>query len=524
MRSKLIILVVSLILCLSNLLGQSGEIPCGLSNMYRITVDKSPVFQRQNIQLRITEVNKKSASSLFDYQLFSDLSVNRLGNRLFDLDPRQVVVGQNINTNQLSLSGGVQRNFRSGLSAEAGITYSRIADNFPFNSFNEDVGSFYSDNATNVFVSIRQPLIRGKGRDITTANEAIADHNIESQGYNTSFVSSGEILNMAIRYWQYLGATESLEVYRLNQDRVEKVLDITNELIIGNKNPQSDILQIQADLKDKERQTIQARQQLFTTRQNLGLQVGLNTVDSDLIGVPTDKFPDIDDVPADLNLQTLLEMAHQNRSDIKSIKKSLDALSINIDVAENNTKPSLDVLATVNYGGVDGGNGLHQILSALGRSEGRNYQLGLGLSYLFPVNNNNAEANLLNSQLRYRDQEVLLNNQIRNIEVNVSVAYNNLLASIEAVKKSKQSLLYYEEVFENEQYKFQTGLTTLLNLILFQERLTFAQLDYIQSQQQFAIAISNLRFETGTIFFPTNIESSNQGTDFSKIFYSLPTN
>ncbi|MEM6379978.1 MAG: TolC family protein, partial [Bacteroidota bacterium] len=98
------------------------------------------------------------------------------------------------------------------------------------------------------------------------------------------------------------------------------------------------------------------------------------------------------------------------------------------------------------------------------------------------------------------------------------IAYNNLLNSVEAVKKSEQALRYYENVFENEQIKFQNGLTTLLNLILFQERLTFAQLDYIRNQQQFAIALSNLRYETGTIF---SSEVANSQFD-SAIFYSLP--
>jgi len=183
----------------------------------------------------------------------------------------------------------------------------------------------------------------------------------------------------------------------------------------------------------------------------------------------------------------------------------------------------LDITAFVTYGGTGTGNSLTRIFSALGQQEGRNYQAGIGLSYVFPVNNNAAEAALLSNQLQYADREIQIKNQIRNIELNVSIAYNNFLNSIEALKKSKQSLVYSEEVFQNEQFKFQTGLTTLLNLILFQERLTFAQLDYIQNQQQFAIAIANLRYETGTLFTHEQGTSQNTPVDL-EIFYSLPTN
>ncbi len=518
------LLLIALILNASVIgYSQSDEIECNLGTLYNLTVSKSPTLQRQNIQYKIAEVDKKSAASTFDYQLYSDLSVSRSGLNLFELDPRVALVGGQINTNNLSLSGGVQRTFRSGLRANAGVNYARIADNFPLNSFNEDVGSFFSDNSTSVSASVTQPLLKGRGRSITTANETTSQLAIENQQLNTTFIASGEIFNMAIGYWQYLTANEALEVYQINEARVSKVLEITNELVKADKKPASDLLQVQADLKDKERRTILAKQQLYAARQNLGRYIGLSTQESNLISLPKNDFPQIENIPSDLSLQNLLDLAYKNRTDLKAIKKSLEILSVYVDVAENNTKPQLDLTGSMAYGGVDAGNGVHRLLSALAQNEGRNYQVALGLSYLFPINNNYAEANLLNSQLLYTDQEIQLKNQLRNIEVNVSIAYNDLLNSIEAVKKSKQSLAYYENVFKNEQLKFQSGLTTLLNLILLQERLTFAQLDYIQNQQQFAIAISNLRYETGTMYKKDAYNFiSEEDSKKPEVFYSLP--
>ena len=365
--------------------------------------------------------------------------------------------------------------------------------------------------------------MRGRGRAFATANEKVADLGVESQKFNNTFTFSGELFNMAISYWQYLGASDALEIYRSNEARVAKVLDITNELVLADKKPKVDLLQIQADLKAQERQTIQAEQRLYAARQNLGRSIGLSTVESNLIGLPRNEFPKIENISKELNLQNLLDLAHQNRTDLKAIKKSLEILSVVVDVAGNNMKPQLDLSATLSYGGLDAGNGIHRFASALVQNEGRSFQVGVGISYLFPINNNNAEANLLSNQLRYTDQEIQLNNQLRNIKVNVSIAYNNLINSIAAVEKSKQSLDYYKEVFTNEQYKFQTGLTTLLNLILFQERLTFAQLDYIQNQQQFAIAISNLRFETGTIYSSDfQNDTLKDNSDNPEVFYTLP--
>ena len=520
--TRCVLLTILIYIGLLPVNAQSDRIQCDLVNLYQITITKSPTLQRQNIQYRISEVNKRSASSAFDYQLFSDLSLDRTGVNLFNLDPRSDIVGGRINTNRLTLSGGIQRGFRSGMTASAGMNYSRVGDNFPFNAYNENVGAFLSENNTSATVSIKQPLLRGRGRYITTANENAAGIEIESQQLNTQFIASGEVFNMVVGYWQYLSAERSLDVYRENEDRVRKVLNITEELIKADKKPSSELLQIQADLKDKERQTITARQRSYSARQNLGRTIGLSIGESELIGTPKNNFPKIEDVPDGLNLQSLLKIANQNRTDLKALKKSLDALSIYVDVAKNNTKPQLDLTASLTYGGTDAGNGPHRLFTALGQQEGRNYQAGLGVSYVFPIQNNFAEANLLSNQLQYSDREIQLKNQIRNIELNVSIAYNNLVNNIDAVKKSKQSLDYYTTVFENEQYKFQAGLTTLLNLILFQERLTFAQLDYINNQHQFANAINNLRYETGTIFSNSKDFTLKGNSGNPEIFYSLP--
>lgn len=498
---------------------QSDVISCDLTNLYQLTLSKNPNLERQNIQNRMAKLDQQSASSLFDYQIFSDFSINRSGLNLHYADPRRDLVGGQLKTNNLALSGGIQRVFRTGLRANASIQYARIGDNFPFNAYNEEIGAFMSNNQTSTSLSLTQPLLKGRGRYITTANEKVANIGIESQQHNTTFISSNEVYNMTLAYWQYLAATKSLEIYQGNQERVRQVLEITNELVKAEKKPMSDLLQIQADLKGKERQTVLARQQLYSARQNLGRQIGFTTIESQGIGQPENNFPAIDNIDITVKLEDFLAIAHEHRADLKAIRKSLEILEIQVDITNNNLKPQLDLTGIISYGGSDVGNGIDRFFTALGQQEGRNYQVGIRLKYLFPLQNNFAEAAQMNSQLQYNDQEILLNNQIRNIELNVSIAYNNFLNSIDALQKSKQALTYHEEVFENENFKFKNGLTTLLNLILFQERLTFAQLDFIQNQQQFAMAISNLRYETGTIFS----EKQNEQAVTLDLFYMLPS-
>ena len=186
-------------------------------------------------------------------------------------------------------------------------------------------------------------------------------------------------------------------------------------------------------------------------------------------------------------------------------------------LAENNKQAQVDLTGFVNYGGNTLGNGFGRAFSTFSQADGRNFGYGIGLNFSFPVNNNQAQGAYIQNQTALKDQEIANSNLQRNIDLNVSIALNNLSNSIQVLEKAKQSLDFYQEVYNNEQIKFKNGLTILLNLIQFQERLTFAELEYLSAKQQFAIAIINLRYETGTLLVGQGTSSINKS-----LFYTIP--
>lgn len=502
---------------------QSLPLRVDLPSLYQHTLSNSPTVQRQQIQNRIAETARQAARSQFDYVLLSDLNASRSGYNLLAPDPRRALVGSDIQTNDLSLSTNLQRSFRSGIRASIGLNYQRIADNYPLTVYNEEVGPFFGNNAVSTSFSIAQPLLRGRGRDVVTANETIAEKGSESQQDNAVFITSSQLLNTVSSYWQYLAASESLAAYQQNESRIRDLLDITEQLVAADKKPSGDLIQIRADLRDKERQTVLAQQFLFAARQNLGRSLGLSTTDSENIGPPESPFPKVEEQTETPPLSALLETAQRQRADLKALRILLEQQQTQLKLAKNNLKPQLDLRLFGTYGGSAMGNGVDRFFRALTNNEGRQVQIGAGLSFQFPLNNNLAEANLLQAQLQINDRQTLLSDQIRQIELNVSISYNNYLNSVQVVSKAQQSLENYKTVYANEQYKFQQGLTTLLNLILMQERLTFSELDYIQARQQYAIALAQLRFETGALFNSRNLAATGQVIDAS-LFYSLPDN
>ncbi|MEW7281267.1 TolC family protein [Aquimarina sp. 2201CG1-2-11] len=482
--------------------GQS-TIEGDLIQLSRLTFDKSPIIKRNELQIDNSEASFQIQRSTFDYQFSSGLSLSNKRDHLFTLDSRNVILGNDdiIETRNTGFSLALQRKFRTGLSANINVDYSQLADNFPIDRFNQNVGEFISNHTVSSTFSLTQPLLRGRGLKITTAQEKSASLQLESTQYNFELTSSFELLQMGVAYWQYLAAYKNLAVFKQNEERVGNVLRITKELVKADKKPAGDLIQIMADLANQERQTRVAEQNLHNARVNLSRAIGLDERESTQIGIPTNEFPTIDTSGFDENIAVdlFINLAKENRKDLKAFEKQLQALELRLDLAFNNRKPQLDLTGFVSYGGMNMGNGVQQAFNSVSNTEGRNYTVGARLNLSFPISNNLARGTFLQNKTAVTDQEIATNNLGRNIDLNVSIALNNLKNSVLILQKAEETLGYYQNVFANEQIKFQNGLTTLLNLILFQERLTFAQLEYLQAQQQFATAIINLRHETGTL-------------------------
>lgn len=496
-------------------------IPVDIVKLSEIALAKNPIIKRNLLNVINSEGSLQIQESAFDYQLVSVLSLRRNSLNLFEIDPRNEFINGQLKSKNTGVSVGLQKTFRSSLKAEISVDYTNANDNFPFNRFNQDVGAYFQDHTVSSIFSLTQPLLRGRGNRVATALERASQLNLESTNENVEFANSYELSQMGAFYWLYVAAYKRLKIYKENEARVRRVLEITQELVKADKRTEGDLVQVQADLANQERQTKLAEQTLYTAKLNLGRSIGLSEKESKQLANPTDEFPTIVEsgYTQDINKATFINIAQKNRKDILASKKSEEALELQLSLSENNKKPQLDLTGFVNYGGATMGNDLGRSLETFSQKEGSNIGYGISLNLTFPINNNLTKGIYVQNEVALNDQQLANENLQRNIDLNVSIALNNLESRVQVLEKAQQSLNFYQEVYNNEQIKFKNGLTILLNLIQFQERLTFAELEHLQAHHQFASAIINLRYETGTLF----VANKNGLAGISKdLFYTIP--
>ncbi len=497
-----------------------NTVPVDLAKLSKITLSKSPVVKQNILTVSRENGNLQVQKSAFDYRFNTGISLNNNALNLFEADPRNDLVNEQYKLKSSGANIGLQKTFRSSLMANLTVDYGMASDNLPFNNFSENVGAYMEDHNVSSTFSLTQPLLRGRGRTMVTALEETAKLNLESTDSNVQFANSFELYQMSSAYWQYLMSYKNLMIFHENEARVRRVLEITKELVNSDKRPAGDLAQVQADLANQERQTKTAEQTLYRAQLNLGRTIGLSKEDSKLIGDPLDEFPTIAASGYVENIQEaqIIAIAQHNRADIEATKKMEEALKLQLKFTENNIKPQLNLTGYLNYGGMSMGNGFNRAIESFYRKEGSNLGYGLSLNFAFPFSNHLAKGNLIQSKAALKDREIKTLDLQRNIELNVSIALNNLNNSVEVLGKAKEALKLYQEVYNNEQEKFKNGLTILLNLIQFQERLTFAELDYLRAQQQFAEAILNIRYETGTLL----MDKSKGASMGKEVFITIP--
>lgn len=501
MKYKIITLFFLLNLSNATIVNGQSKIDGNLIELSKVALEKSPVLKSNALTVKDAEADSQIQRGIFDYNLFANLSYQKDFYHLFRTDPRNQFLNKVLNSNNLELSSSLQKRLRTGQLIDFSIKYLYNNNNYPFNGFGQQINTYTGDYTGLLNLSITQPLLKGRGKSIITANEKATKIFIEVASENNEFFTSYEILKVGEAYWIYYAAFKSLEIYKSNEERVLSVLDMTEELVKADKKPASDLVQIKADLANQKKLTILAEQNFYNAKLNLGRVIGISDDEANLIGNPNDQFPIIEESGYNelADKEELIKIGLTNRKDLIASLKTTDALELFQKLAENYTKPQLDLTGFGFYGTASQGNGKTFQFDSLSNEEGRYLGAGAKLTFSFPLNNNNAKGNLAKNKIALSNQIIDNENLKRNISLNINSAYNNLEKSALALEQSRQAFLNYQEAFSNEQMKFKTGLTILLNVILFQERLTVSELDFIKAQQNYALAIINLRHETGTL-------------------------
>jgi outer membrane protein TolC len=426
-------------------------------------------------------------------------------------------------TNRHSPNFGVQRQFLTGTTATLGWNNSHILTNIP----RAEINPF---TTSNVNFQIQQRLLQGFGLAVNNRNIRIARNEITVADlvFRQQVIQTvSSVINL---YWDLVSFNEDVRVKKQALTLAEKLLsDNRKQVEIGTLAPieivraEAEVARTQQDLTISETVLLQQETLVKNALSRTGTSSPLL---AEARIVPTDsiRLPDEEKIEP---IQDLVAAALQKRPDIEQTRVSIENTKIGILGSKSALRPSLDLVGTLQNNGLAGAinsvpvpgitpeipfvrvanpsflGGYGSVLNQIFTRNYPDYSVALQLS--IPISNRQARADLLNDQLRLRQQELREQQQVNSMRVDIQNALIAVQQARARYQSSVKARVFAEQTLDAEQKKYALGASTIFLVVQAQRDLALAQGAEVAALSTYARARVQLDFATGRTLEANNI-------------------
>src|SRR5438067_12076871 len=406
---------------------------------------------------------------------------------------------------------GYKETFLTGTNFQAAFNASKFSTNSSFNTVNPAL-------STNVQFTVSQPLLRNFGLFPNRAPILIAQRNLKQARANFTAQVNNIILGIIGDYWSVVLARENLSVQQKSLDEAQRSYDHDKKALSLGALPPLDIYRSESQVASRRVGLIQAEYSLKQAedqfRQIIGADLDLATRVLDL--ELTDQPEPFGDLP-NTDIATALAHAIANRPELEAARQQLAGDELSIRLAHNSLKPDLELSGFYSGNGVAG----HQfdtatppnLISITGISDsfGQSFHFtypayGASLSLSLPVKNHAAEANLADAVVGRRRDQYQERRTTQNITLEVTNAVHALEEAKLTMEAAKVAVNLARESLHADERKYELGAEPVFFVLDAQTQLAQAELNLIQAQISFQIAVAQVDHATGDLLEHHHVE------------------
>lgn len=343
-------------------------------------------------------------------------------------------------------------------------------------------------------VSVVQSLLRGAGTRVNLYSIQLAGYSKDSVDAYTKLRAISILSNADIVYWYLYSARKQLDVsreqYKLAQDQLENA---RNKVAAGSA-AKIEIVRAEAGLASRLDTMISAETQVRDFERTL--KRIMNRPDLP-INAQVDLIPMTDPDPKGMELdqETLVAAALENRMEMAALEFSLARDEINLAVAKNSLLPVLEADYRFSAGG-------------RGNTPGRAFDNvfdetladhSVGISGSIPLGNRAAQARLRQARLARVQTQISRDVQEQEIRQEVYDAVDGIKQNWRRILAAEQGVVRALRSYKVEQSQFQLGQRTSTEVLDAASSLAEAQVRKIDAFVSYEIAQVVLARATGTL-------------------------
>lgn len=380
-------------------------------------------------------------------------------------------------------NAGVQKRFTTG--TEMDLKW----DNGNLDT-DSDIYLFDPVYNTDLSLGLKQPLVKGFGRDAQMAELNSAQTRLEAASYLVDSEAADLAAEVKNAYWELVFAHQNLEVLQLSLKLAEKLRDDTKTKIEAGKLAQIDLFQPESEVAQREQDLIVGEREIGFAEDRLKLL--MNSTDWLIPFKPTD-LPATD--PVNPEIAQVYQHALDNRPDLKAAELQITASRYQLDKAQNDTLPALDLLGSVGLGSraEDYSTAVDNSL----RDSDTHWQVGLSFSR--PLDNSLAKGRYRQALASHNKDKTSLELLKQQIRRTVRVTVRDVELALKSIEATRKTALATNKRLEAEQIKFDAGRSTTLDVLIAQQDYARALSTENRSKVVYAQSLAELDRIQGTI-------------------------
>jgi outer membrane protein len=471
----------------------NGKLALSLDDSIRLALSNNTDIRLDRSQIEFAQNNLHRAHGPFDPLVTSSFADNRTKSPTITQIQGAPVLDTLVQTTTL----GFAQTFQTGTNFQTTFSTNKLSTNDSLSLVNPSI-------ASDLQFTVSQPLLRNFGLFPNRAPILIAQRNLNQ----ARAVFQGEvndiILQAVANYWSVILARESLTVQRKSFEEAQKSYDHDKKALGLGALPPLDIYRSESQVASRRVGVIQAEYALKQTEDQFRRVIGADldpafrVLDLEL----TDQPEPLGSLPG-TDIATTLTRALANRPELEATRQQLSGDELSIRLAHNSLKPDLELSGFYSGNGL-GGNSTTLGNTGLGTSLNQVFHFtypayGASLSLNLPIRNHSAEANLADADVSRRRDQYQQRRTTQNITLEVINAVHALEQAKLSMEASKVALDLAQKSLHADERKYELGAETVFFVLDAQTQLALAELNLIQAQVNFQIAVAQLDHATGDL-------------------------
>jgi outer membrane protein TolC len=488
-----------------------GKLQLSLRDAVVLALENNSAVRVQESQVESEKFSLLRTFQPFDPQLQTTLNISRYSSQ----GSNQLQgIGSSVNStlNSLNQQGQIDfsQTFQTGTKLQVGLTSQKSSTNNAFYFLNP-----YYNSTLNL--QFTQPLLRNRGLFPNRAPIVIARRVLQESRANFEAQVNNAILNVVSQYWAVVQAQGNLDVERKSLEAADESYQHDKRALELGALPPLDIYRSESEVASRRVSMIQSEYSLKQAEDALRVTIGaaqdnyFRALDLNL----TEK-PAPDGELRTIDAAAALKQAESQRPEFIAARYALQNDETSIRLAHNDLKPDLSLNGFYQSNGL-GGNQFNlttgQLISQGGfqSSFGQLFAFGFPgygatLTLNFPIRNRAAQAELGNA-LVSRRRDLYTEQQIHEqVVLDVTNSVHQLEEAKLTLAAGNTALDLAQKALEAEQRKYELGAETIFFVLDAQTRLAQAQVNLLQAQVGYQIAVAAVDHATGGLLQPYHVQ------------------